>query len=419
MDIKQQLLANKLFFRTLKTAQRVAWKTKAALYRYIRREKIRRRIAAKSEQINVVFFVTTMAMWRYHELCTLMNNSKRFRPLIIPYYTPKTDINIMRSNRDSIAAYAAANAFPFLDGYDFSTNAYSDLKGLNPDIVIYSQPYDWGYPAWGIDAFSRNSLFAYTPYGATVAEGKHFRDTPLTSVASWIFVGSESEKKVFIDAMPSNHKAIIITGSEIFNKISHPNADPWPQTGRHRVIWAPHHSIDDHNSFASSWFESLAEPMLGIAEKYGDRIDFAFKPHPVLRTRLYEKWGKKRTDEYYDRWHFIADGEYTDLFAHSDAIIHDCSSFVAEYLYTAKPAMYITDSETPGIAVGNSFGRECFALHYHGHTPEQIEQYLTNVVLKGIDPLKKKREEFRKTLQQSESAGKKMFDTLSCSLMKT
>lgn len=342
-----------------------------------------------------------------------MNESERFRPLIVPYFTPKTDLTIMRSNRDGIAAYAAENSFPFRDGFDFASGKYSDLNDFNPDIVIYSQPYDWGYPDWGIRAFSRNSLFVYTAYGAVVAEGKHFRDTPLCRVASWIFVGSEAEKEVFAGDLPVNRDAITVVGSEIFQKINNPASDPWRKNGHKRVVWAPHHSIDDRNSFSSSFFEQLAEPMLEIAEKFKGIIDFAFKPHPILRTRLYEKWGKERTDAYYARWQFLADGEYTDLFAYSDAIIHDCSSFVAEYLYTAKPAFYITDSEIPGVAVGNKFGRECFALHYHGHTPAQIEQFLTNTVLQGNDPLCQQRLAFRNKYLQPSSPGEKMFAALS------
>lgn len=422
MSLKKVLLANPLFFKTLKATQRYAWILKSAAYRR-RRDKIRARIAAKTEPVDVVFFVTSMALWRYHGLFTLMNESPRFRPLIIPYYPPKTDISIMRANRDSIAAYAAENSFPFRDGYDFSTNRYDNLKDLKPDYVVYSQPYDWGYPAWGIDAFSRDSLFFFTPYGAAVSEGRHFRDTYLTRVAYRIFLGSPIEKEVFLKELPVNREALMVTGSELFEKIR--NADsrlsPWPQTGRKRVIWAPHHSIDDHNSFASSYFEQLAEPMLKIARKYADKIDFAFKPHPILRTRLYEKWGKERTDEYYARWDaipngFSALGSYVELFAFSDAIIHDCASFIAEYLYTAKPALYITASESPGPAIGNDFGRQCFMMHYHGLTPDDIEKFLTDTVLNGEDPMRTSRNFFR-DLQlrpdDSTPVAKKMFDALS------
>lgn len=423
MSLKRKLLDNKLFFRSLKASQRIVWKAKASAYRR-RRDSIQRRIAEKDGPVDVLFFVTSMALWRYHELFELMNASEHYRPLIVPYYPPHTDVSIMRDNRDAIAEYATANGFPFRDGYDFASNTYDDLLDLNPDIVIYSQPYDWGYKRWGIDAFKKNSLFIFTPYGAAVSAGSHFRDTYLTNVAYRIFLGSPIEKDVFLHELPVNKDALVVVGSELYERIAdaNPDSSPWPDSGRKRVIWAPHHSIDDHNSFASSHFERLADFMLSLADKYADTVDFAFKPHPILRTRLYEKWGKARTDEYYARWDarpntFTAQGSYAELFAFSDAMIHDCASFVAEYLYTAKPAFYVTDSDVPGAAIGNEFGQQCFMMHYRGHTPEDIERFLTDTVLGNKDSMAVARRFFRDVqLAPDDTAttvGEKMLRALS------
>lgn len=423
MSLKRKLLDNKLFSHLLKTANRCLWKMKASAYRR-RRDAIRRRITLKEEPVNVLFFVTSMAFWRYHELFKLMDSSDRYRPLIVPYYPPHTDVSIMHDNRDAIAKYAADNSFPFRDGYDFANNTYDSLRDLQPDIVVYSQPYDWGYKQWGIDAFKKNALFIFTPYGAAVSAGRHFRDTYLTNIASWIFLGSPIEKDVFLHELPVNNESLIVVGSELYEHIvnANPASSPWPQSGRKRVIWAPHHSIDDHNSFASSHFERLADFMLSLADKYADTIDFAFKPHPILRTRLYEKWGKEKTDEYYACWNarpntFTVRGPYAELFAFSDAMIHDCASFVAEYLYTAKPAFYVTDSDIPGPAIGNEFGQQCFMMHYHGHTTEDIERFLTETVLGTKDSLAVARKFFRDVQLSPEDStttvGEKMFRALS------
>lgn len=423
--IKRLLLGNKLFLSGLKRGQRIAWKCKVPLYR-ARRPRLQRAILGRdtvAEPLRALFFITNMSLWKYHELFTLMNRSERFRPLIVPYYTPKTDVAIMRRNRDTIHAYALANGFPFRDGYDFDTGHYDDLRTLHPDLVIYSQPYNYGPKAWGIDAFKRHALFAYTPYGASVAEGRQFRDTYLLNIASFIFVSSPIERNVYADAMPLNHEALVVTGSEIFDLIKHadPQRSPWPDNGRKRVIWAPHHSIDDHNSFASSHFERLADFMLELADRYSSTVEFAFKPHPILRTRLYEKWGRERTDAYYAAWQakenaFMADGPYTELFAFSDAMIHDCSSFAAEYLYTGRPVFYIIEGDEPGTALGNEYGRQCFALHYRGHSPESICHFIDSTVLGGKDRLKPAREFFidlQLTPPNSASPGKNMLAALS------
>lgn len=395
--VKRKLLGWPLFFRNLKRAQRVAWKVKASAYRR-RRESLRRRIFGRdvaAEPLRVLFFVTNMSLWKYRELAALMQRDPHFHPIIAPFYTPKTDPAIMRRNREAIKAYAEANGLEYADSYDFATGRYVDLTSLRPDLVSYSQPYDYGHRSCTIDAFKRHSLFFYTPYGAAVAEGRQFRDTYLGNVASFIFVGSPIEREVFLKCLPANRDSLIVTGSETFDLIRKADAgkSPWPDNGRRRVIWAPHHSIDDHNSFASSHFERLANAMLALADKYSDTVEFAFKPHPVLRTRLYEKWGRERTDAYYDEWSkrpntFLADGEYTALFAFSDAMIHDCSSFAAEYLITGKPVFYVTDSDKPGVAIGNEYGQQCFNLHYRGHTVEEIEAFITQTVIGGKDRLK-------------------------------
>lgn len=401
--VKRKLLANPLFFRNLKRAQSVAWIFKAAAYRR-RREALRQNIFGrnmKEEPLRVLFFVTNMALWKYNELASLMKLNSKFRPIIAPFYTPKTDIAIMLRNREAIKAYADENGFEYADSYDFATGSYYDLRSLRPDLVCYSQPYDYGHPSCTIDAFKRHSLFFYTPYGAAVAKGRQFRDTYLLNVASFIFVSSPIEKEVFQKSMPANTESLIITGSEIFDLIrrADPRKSPWPDNGKKRVIWAPHHSIDDHNSFASSHFERLADAMLRLADKYIDTVEFAFKPHPILRTRLYEKWGRERTDAYYDQWAgrpntFLADGEYTALFAFSDAMIHDCSSFAAEYLCTGAPVFYVTDSNRPGVALGNEYGQQCFNLHYRGTTIADIESFIDRTVIGGKDKLKPARRLF-------------------------
>jgi CDP-glycerol glycerophosphotransferase (TagB/SpsB family) len=107
--------------------------------------------------------------------------------------------------------------------------------------------------------------------------------------------------------------------------------------------------------------------MKELAVKYRSQVSIAFKPHPVLRSRLEELWGREKTDEYYRFWEeldntFVADGEYAALFAASDAMIHDCGSFTAEYLYTGKPVLYVFRHDRR--ATENEFGRRALRAHY-------------------------------------------------------
>jgi CDP-glycerol glycerophosphotransferase (TagB/SpsB family) len=103
--------------------------------------------------------------------------------------------------------------------------------------------------------------------------------------------------------------------------------------------------------------------MIEMAKKYQDSVQFVFKPHPVLRSKLVVLWGEEKTNAYYNTWDSlpnstIHEDEYIDLFLTSDAMIHDSGSFTVEYLYVNKPVMR-TVSDLPLNEQFNQFiGRE-------------------------------------------------------------
>ena len=148
--------------------------------------------------------------------------------------------------------------------------------------------------------------------------------------------------------------------------------------------------------------------MLSLAEKYKDVIEFAFKPHPALKDKLYKfnEWGQERTEQYYEKWStmpntFLADGNYTQLFAQSDAMIHDCSTFSCEYLYTYKPVLFLLKKTYSPLLT--ELGSSCLEMHYHAYHESDIEDFINNVV-NNTDSLKEKRIHFvEHTLKASET----------------
>jgi CDP-glycerol glycerophosphotransferase (TagB/SpsB family) len=165
-----------------------------------------------------------------------------------------------------------------------------------------------------------------------------------------------------------------------------------------RIIWAPHHTVDYLFNFSN--FLNYCEDMLQLAEKYQEEVQFAFKPHPVLKFKLINLWGLEKTEEYYKRWENLSNGQieqgdYIDLFKTSDAMIHDCGSFTAEYLYTQKPVLFqIRDEKVKDEF--NSFGQLCFEKHYHAYTIEETETFIREIVINGNDPKAEEREQFYK-----------------------
>ena len=89
-------------------------------------------------------------------------------------------------------------------------------------------------------------------------------------------------------------------------------------------------------------------------------------------------------------------GQYIDLFMTSDAMIHDCSSFTNEYMYTRNPVMYlIRGSVEEHCSQLNTHTVKAFNLHYFGRIAADIESFIVDVI-NGIDPYKESREQYYK-----------------------
>ena len=85
-------------------------------------------------------------------------------------------------------------------------------------------------------------------------------------------------------------------------------------------------------------------------------------------------------------------GSYAALFKSSDAMIHDCSTFTGEYLFTGNPVLYLAKEDH--VDYMNEFGLLCFNQHYKGRTIEEVDRFIKEVVINSKDPMKKQREEF-------------------------
>lgn len=349
----------------------------------------------------ILFFVLNMGMWKYDGLIKLLIDNPNFEVTVVSFDMPQLNKENSKKEQYRIEKYCNINGITFIKGYDYDLEQYTDIIDLKPDIVIYTQPYDIGYKHWLIDAFREFSIFIYTPYGACVTSGKHFYDTYLTNIAWKIFTGSEYENQIIIQNRTVLENNIVFVGYSIYDNIKNPNStkNPWKSIKKKKIIWAPHHSIDSINSFTCSNFEQICNNMIEIAKKYKNLIEFAFKPHPILKERLLEKWGVERTEKYYMKWQsmsntFLCEGDYTELFAYSDGMIHDCASFVCEYLITNKPAMYLVKDNKIPSGVDNDYGIECFNQHYHGNSINDIENFIETVILNNDDPMKNQREIF-------------------------
>lgn len=359
------------------------------------------------EKCRVVFFIQTPSVWKYDALYRKLESSAYFEPLVVvsPYnvhliYDKNECFKVMKQTED----FAREKGYNYTSAYDWKTNRWKDIKKIyHPDIVFFAKPYKDTLPAYHIYNFM-DTLTLYTSYGVNCLTNFHNNyELPFHSLL-WKFLLETEFQKQYAEQYEKSHgdNAEII-GTLVLEDLMDSDYKPkdvWkPQESKKkRIIWAPHHTVDYLFNFSN--FLNYCEDMLQLAEKYQEEIQVAFKPHPVLKFKLINIWGLEKTEDYYNRWANLANGQieqgdYIDLFKTSDAMIHDCGSFTAEYLYTQKPVLFQIRDEKVKEEF-NSFGQMCLDQHYLAYSIEETEKFIREVVIAGKDPKKAEREQFYK-----------------------
>ena len=164
--------------------------------------------------------------------------------------------------------------------------------------------------------------------------------------------------------------------------------DPWvsfPNTKAKRVIWSPHHSINWSERKYSNFLEMHIQ-MLDLAEYYKSKINFVLKPHPMLKQTLYQhpSWGVEKTNGYFSEWSAksncrIDDGVYESLFYYSDALVHDCGSFIAEYTYLNKHHAFVLSSKEIRNSF-NVFGQRCLENTFNILSKNELYAFIEKII---------------------------------------
>lgn len=401
----------------IKQARRQGFKLYVnALYPSILKKRVNE--VGQKDKIEVVFFAMNVAMWHYQGIYDLLSREERFNCHIVltgaRQYTPEQRSAVLKALR----SFFDAQGIAYIDFDDQHDEGY-DVKGkINPDIVFYPQPYDDQYvPDHSYFNFT-SRLICYIPYAVNVVKDDRLLcDLPIHNLAWKVYCSLSNEKDMAARVARNHGRNWVVSGYHNLDKyLSSEENDVWKIKDRSvkRLIWAPHFSILPISSLLPrrSNFLWMSQLMLEIAEQYKVKLQIAFKPHPWLRDELYKysDWDKERVDEYYDKWASLENTQletegFVDLFKTSDAMIHDCGSFTAEYLFVNKPVAFVsTDFER--ILDGHSeFGRTALEQHYIVHNEAQVREFIEHVVLDGEDPKQKQRNRFFNTVLRPNVSG--------------
>lgn len=356
------------------------------------------------DHLEVAFILAVPGMWKLDYVFREMQQDSKYHPyvVIIPYTVFKgySEEEIQKTVHRT-EEFVKAKGFEYVIPYDKQRKKWIDIKKtMNPDIVFFTCPYkdmERKYHAYHFI----DRLTCYVSYGFTSMKlFKNNFDKLAINICGCYFLETEMHKKFAEQYSHAKGRNCYVTGypgCEMYLREDYQPREVWRKQEDHkkRVIWAPHHTIE--GTFSVSTFLDVCDIMLDVAMDYADRIQFAFKPHQLLKFKLIEMWGEERTNAYYRQWEEmpncqLEERDYVDLFIGSDAMMHDSCSFTTEYLYQKKPVMYLLKNNPQDVF--NDFGIMSFSQHYTGRTREEIDKFLTQVVLQGDDPLRESREKF-------------------------
>lgn len=348
----------------------------------------------QKEVINVTFLVNDLPTWKTENLLVEMMHHSRFNPVVgIPEAIERIGSHL------EVVAYCKKHGYPYI--------LLDSDKRIKPqtgaDIVFYLKPYQTEYHPLHRFIENLDILHMYVFYSFHGILEPGMLNKPMYRVVLYDFyeniVAAEDAKNVSL----VKGRNFCVTGLPFADQLLEDKKftpDQWKdRTPRKRIIYAPHHSVGDNCMKGCNYgtFLEIGEAMLEFAKKYRDQVYFVFKPHPLLAQRLAPFWSKDKIDSYFKEWETMENaqyenGPYMGLFKHSDAMIHDCSSFIAEYLAMDKPVMFLQkDGHGPDYL--NRMFQRAQDVHYHGKTREDIETFI-QMVIAGKDPKAEERHKF-------------------------
>ena len=312
-------------------------------------------------------------------------------------YSPKIVIipDVYRGEKQLKEQYNKTKAFFIkkygseyvLDGYDEASGTFLDYSDQF-DIIYCANPYDsMVNEVHGVKYLSqKNVLPIYINYGYSISRW-HFETVEQNIELSLFykyFVDTTYTLKEIKKYNINKGKNAILTGYSKMDSLNNISEKPHD---RIKILLAPHHTVKGMDSTLQlSNFLTYYDLILRLPDLYKN-IDFIFRPHPLLFVNLvnYGFWTQEEVNSYIDKLTskgiiYSTESEYLHLFSECNAIIHDCGSYMVEWLYTGKPCCYVIDDEKNLRKQLCLLGNKTLNFHTLAHNEKEILSFIDSVI---------------------------------------
>lgn len=365
--------------------------------RYTRAKKQIIKKYQNGKKIKIVLLVERPGMWCFDYLYKMFKSNPQFDVNVVimpdPYYGKEQMARYMEETFKEMLQ----KGYSPIKGYDEKSNKILNPKTeIIPDIIFFA---DFWKPHFVKEFYITNfmdKITMLTEYGFSVMQDEKTCAFELNNLVDLYFRPTDIHLQMAKKLMANKGQNVLVTGSPKLDRKFDSNYRPldvWKHQNKvkKRIIWAPHHSeIMPNNMYKNDGFWFLYDYMFEVVNRFQDKVQFVFRPHPVLYPKIVEKWGQENTNKYYEKWNSLENGQYfggdfIDLFMTSDAMIMDSCSFMAEYTAFDKP-LFHTITQTSRTKL-NDFGEELYKNFYKTEKDlkEDIVKFIEEVVIGGKD----------------------------------
>ncbi len=367
------------------------------------REQVRR-----TGKIKVAFLNLFNGVFPFQAVFEKMLTDEAFDPWIIVIPNISRTQEYQREKYfEAYSGLSATYGNRVLHGFDWSKGSMLEL-GDSYQIVCFSNPYDSLVHAFHRSTYflNQNVLTVYANYGFPAL--RFWTEVIHSDFYNhmWkVCIETESNLQYLKEQEAIKGKNGYVTGYMKMDSLA--NHVPAVKE-RKKILICPHHTVWGWETLNISNFLQYADLFIELPKRF-PQIDFVFRPHPLLFDNLisHSIWTQEEINDYLGRLQqnpnivYDKSSDYFQTFADSDAMIHDCGSFIAEYLYTEKPCCYMMRSPEQTKATLLPLGVQCIEQYYPALNAQDIIDFIQHVVIEGNDPMKAKREAFsREVLKQ-------------------
>lgn len=343
---------------------------------------VRERLRAARRALRVLFLVPHTSLFDvFLPIYRKMEADPRFEPEVLAFR--RADIDASETEEEARIFFAERQIRAHVVGF-CADGFLPDLNEDHYDLLFYTLGSVAYPPKYQIETTSRRFLTCYIAYGFLQANQIEYQFNQSFHHAAWrVFAATEREEALYAHYCPRTRANVFRSGYPKFDLYASRDFEMQPE--RPLVIWAPHWTIGlIYPQLNLGMFDRICMEMLEIFDAFQE-IDFIYKPHPNLpyaleKTTFMNPAGYRIYRDMLEArpnvrvWNH---GDNIHLFQTSSGMVTDSVSFLAEYLPSGQPLLFLNRPDrVPFAEVGESI----VALHYQGQDAQAIRAFLSDVV---------------------------------------